>query len=218
MQWVEEKKGSIQKKRCPPDTIFVPLWLSAFAPLFSCRFWTCYELVMNLYRVETSFDDEMWFLCDILVYCHEYMWNCMSGMQENRKKTKKNPALPSAEPSFAECWRGTRQSDQTFAECQHSAKAFFLKNFAECPTWHSAKNFSKKNAECLTRQHSAKKFSKKKFLCRVPDTSALGKGWRQVDGARYLCRVLVWHSANPLPSACHVALDKDSFADHFFAE
>ena len=38
---------------------FVPLWLSAFAPLFSCRFWTCYELVMNLYRVETSFDDEM---------------------------------------------------------------------------------------------------------------------------------------------------------------
>jgi len=52
----------------------------------------------------------------------------------------------------------------------------------------------------------------------VPDTSALGKGWRQVDGARYLCRVLVWHSANPLPSACHVALGKDSFADHFFAE
>ena len=52
----------------------------------------------------------------------------------------------------------------------------------------------------------------------MPDTSALGKGCRQVDGARYLCRVLVWHSANPLPSACHVALGKDSFADHFFAE
>jgi len=52
----------------------------------------------------------------------------------------------------------------------------------------------------------------------VPDTSALGKGCRQVDGARYLCRVLVWHSANPLPSACHVALGKDSFADPFFAE
>ena len=122
------------------------------------------------------------------------------------KKTKKKSSFASwaffpAEPSFAECWRGTRQSDQTFAECQHSAK-----------------NFSKKNAECLTRQHSAKNFSKKNFLCRVPDTSALGKGWRQVDGARYLCRVLVWHSANPLPSACHVALGKDSFADHFFAE
>ena len=28
----------------------------------------------------------------------------------------------------------------------------------------------------------------------------------------------MWHSANPLPSACHVALGKDSFADHFFAE
>ena len=52
----------------------------------------------------------------------------------------------------------------------------------------------------------------------MPDTSALGKGCRQVNGARYLCRVLVWHSANPLPSACHVALGKDSFADHFFAE
>ena len=48
--------------------------------------------------------------------------------------------------------------------------------------------FSKKNAECLTRQHSAKIFSKKKFLCRVPDTSALGKGCRQVDGAHY-CNV-----------------------------
>ena len=52
----------------------------------------------------------------------------------------------------------------------------------------------------------------------MPDTSTLGKGWRQVHGARYLCRELVWHSANPLPSACHVALGKDSFADHFFAE
>ena len=110
------------------------------------------------------------------------------------KKQKKISALPSAstrqswaffpaEPSFAECWRGTRQSDQTYAECQHSAK-----------------NFSKKNAECLTRHHSAKNL-KKKFLCRVPDTSALGKGCRQVDGARYLCRVLVWHSAKiPLPT------------------
>ena len=93
----------------------------------------------------------------------------MSGKQENRKKQKKIPALPSAstrqswaffpaEPSFAECWRGTRQSDQTFAECQHSAKNFSKKN-AECLTrQHSAKNFSKKNsfAECLTRRHSAK--------------------------------------------------------------
>ena len=106
-----------------------------------------------------------------------HVWNA-----RKQKKTKKNSSFAEcwaffpAEPSFAECWRGTRQSDQTFAE-------------------HSAKNFSKKNAECLTRQHSAKNFFLKKiFLCRVPDTSALGKGCRQVDGARYLCRVLVWHS------------------------
>jgi len=74
-----------------------------------------------------------------------HVWNA-------RKQKKKIPALPSAraffpaEPSFAECWRGTRQSDQTFAECltrQHSAKIFSKK-----------KSF----AECLTRQHSAKIF------------------------------------------------------------
>ena len=101
------------------------------------------------------------------------------------KKTEKSKKKFPAEPSFAECWRRTRQSDQTFAECQHSAK-----------------NFSKKNAECLTRQHSAKNFFLNFFfLCRVPDTSALGKGCRQVDGSRYLCRVLAWHSAKiPLPT------------------
>ena len=48
------------------------------------------------------------------------------------KKTKKKSSFASwaffpAEPSFAECWRGTRQSDQTFAECQHSAKNFSKK-------------------------------------------------------------------------------------------
>jgi hypothetical protein len=41
--------------------------------------------------------------------------------------------------------------------------------------------------------------------------SAVGKGCLQVDGARYLCRVLAWHSTKPLPSSC-------AFADHFFAE
>jgi len=89
-------------------------------------------------------------------------------MQENRKKAnKKFPALPSAstrqswaffpaEPSFAECWRGTRQSDQTFAECQHSAKAFFKKNLCRVPHVAVGKEFFKKK-------------------CRVPDTLALGE-------------------------------------------
>ena len=152
----------------------------------------------------------------------------MSGMQENRKKSKKKfLALPSAstrqswaffpaEPSFAECWRGTRQSDQTFAECQHSAKNFSKKN-AECLTrQHSAKNFSKKNsfAECLTRRHSAKGAVKltapvtfaecwcgtRQILCRVPATWHSAKiPLPTTSLPSGLCREL--HSAKPLPTA-----------------
>jgi hypothetical protein len=98
--------------------------------------------------------------------------------------TRQSWAFFLAEPSFAECWRGTRQ------------RLFLKKN--------------KIFAECLTRHHSTKNFLKKCFF-RVPTMSALGKGCLQVDDARYLCRVLAWHSAKPLPSAC-------AFVDHFFAE
>ena len=143
------------------------------------------------------------------------------------KKQKKISALPSAstrqswaffpaEPSFAECWRGTRQSDQTFAKCQHSAKIFFKKN-AECLTrQHSAKNFSKKNsfAECLTRRHSAKGAVKltapvtfaecwcgtRQILCRVPATWHSAKiPLPTTSLPSGLCREL--HSAKPLPTA-----------------
>ena len=128
-----------------------------------------------------------------------HVWNA----RKQKKKQKNFPALPSAstrqswaffpaEPSFAECWRGTRQSDQT----QHSAKNFSKKN-AECLTrQHSAKNFSKKNsfAECLTRRHSAK--GGVKFTAPVTFAESWC-GTRQI-----LCRVpATWHSAKiPLPT------------------
>jgi hypothetical protein len=84
----------------------------------------------------------------------------MSGMQENKKQ--KNPTLPSActrqswaffpaEPSIAECWRGTRQSDQTFTKCQHSAKAFFkkIKSLPSAPRGTRQRIFQKKNNKSL---------------------------------------------------------------------
>ena len=128
-------------------------------------------------------------------------------MQENRKKQKKIPALPSAstrqswaffpaEPSFAECWRGTRQSDQTFAECQHSAKIFFKKKCRVPDTSALGEEFFKKKsfAECLTRRHSAK--GGVKFTAPVTFAESWC-GTRQI-----LCRVpATWHSAKiPLPT------------------
>ena len=117
----------------------------------------------------------------------------MSGMQENRKKTKKIFQLCRV-PALGKAGHFSQQS----------------------PALPSAGVVLGKVTKPLPSASTRQRIFQKK--CRVPDTSALGKGWRQVDGARYLCRELVWHSANSLPSACHVALGKDSFADHFFAE
>jgi len=67
---------------------------------------------------------------------------CLECKKTGKKAKKKFPALPSAstpqswaffpaEPSFAECWRGTRQSDQTFAECHVAlGKEFFKKKMS----------------------------------------------------------------------------------------
>jgi len=131
--------------------------------------------------------------------------------------TRQSWAFFPAEPSFAECWHGTRQSDQTYAECQHSAKNFSKKN-AECLTrQHSAKIFSKKKisfAECLTRRHSAKggvKFTApvtfaeswcgtRQILCRVPATWHSAKiPLPTTSLPSGLCRER--HSAKPLPTA-----------------
>jgi hypothetical protein len=46
---------------------------------------------------------------------------------------------------------------------------------------------------------------------------ALGKEVVTVDGG-FFCRVLTWHSAKALPSAQHMALGKETFADGFFVE
>ena len=141
-------------------------------------------------------------------------------MQENKKNKKKftqlcrrpalgkaGPFLP-ARPSFGEGRPGTRQSDQTFAECRPSAKSFFLfkkikkkkkKIFVDgLPRRPPAKNFSKKKrknfVDGLTRQPSAK------ASVRVTARGVFTEGWR---GRRQrLCRrSAMWPSAKvPLPS------------------
>jgi hypothetical protein len=58
------------------------------------------------------------------------------------------------------------------------------------------------------------------FLCRVPSGGALSKVPVNVIclvTITFLCRVLSWHSAKPLPSARQKTLGKEVFADDFFA-
>jgi hypothetical protein len=78
----------------------------------------------------------------------------------------------------------------------------------------------KKIKKFSARRHSAKNLKKlKKILCRVPAQLALGKAVVSAFCfvmATFLCRVLSWRSAKPLPRARQKALGKEAFADKNF--
>ena len=109
--------------------------------------WTCIDEFEDLHvwiHVETEFDAEMWFICDIVVnICDEmwFIWYICDEMWFKCKKTEKKqkkiyPALPTAStwqswaflparPSFAEGRPGTRQSDQPLPSAGRRQSLFF---------------------------------------------------------------------------------------------
>ena len=109
---------------------------------------------------------------------------------------------------------------------RHSAKKIKKTALSSAYLQHSAKKIQKKeNKLCRvpdagTRQSIFLKKIKNTFLCRVSThgTRQRGRHHDLAVTAAFLCRVLSWHSGNPLPSARHAALSKEAFAVRRYAD